>query len=136
MSSGRRAYDLLRGYVNQEWERIQGVDRKSALGELDSPADYAAVKVERTVTIEQEIVSSDPQDWARRILGVGPTADFSEIRKSFERLNTRSDPSKFPVDSPESRQASDIQRRVQRAYSILTDGIDSTEKRFKSLEID
>ncbi len=25
MNEGRRAYDLLRGYIGQEWERIRGV---------------------------------------------------------------------------------------------------------------
>ena len=136
MSTGRRAYDVLRGYVNQEWERIRGVDDKDALTELDESSGFTSVRIERSVTIEQEIVTNDPQDWARKILGVNLTADFSEIRKAFERLNTRSDPSKFPVGSPEARQASDIQGRVQQAYAILTDGIDSPEKRFKSLEID
>jgi len=136
MSTGRRAYDVLRGYVNQEWERIRGVEDKDAFGELNSPVEVTSVRVERSVTIEQEVITSNPEDWARRILGVGPTADFSEIRKAFERLNTRSDPSKFPAGSAESKQASDIQHRVQRAYAILTESIDTTEKRFKSLEID
>lgn len=136
MGTGRRAYDVLRGYVNQEWERIRGVDDKDALGELNSSVDVTSVRVERSVTIEQTTTTSDPQAWARRILGVNESADFSEIRKSFERLNTRSDPTKFPEGSQEAKQASDIQRRVQQAYAILTEGIDSTEKRFKSLEID
>ena len=135
MSTGRRAFDIARGYVNQEWERIRGVDDKSALGELDSPVDAPSLRADRSAASEQAF-TTDPQDWSRRILGVTPSADFSEIRKAFERLNTRSDPAKFPAGSPESRQALDIQRRVQKAYAILTDGIDSTEKRFKSLEID
>jgi len=136
MSTGRRAYDVLRGYVNQEWERIRGVDDKDAISELNESVEVTSVRVERSVTIEQETVSTDPQGWARRILGVAPEADFSEIRKAFERLNSRADPTKFPVGTAEARQATDIQRRVQQAYAILTDGIDTTEKRFKSLEID
>jgi hypothetical protein len=136
MNTGRRAYDALRGYVNQEWERIRGVEDKDAVNELDQSLSVSSIRVERSVTIKEEFVTQNPQDWARRILGVGPTAEFSEIRKAFERLNSRADPSKFPVGTAEARQASDIQHRVQQAYAILTDSIDSTEKRFKSLEID
>lgn len=135
MSTGRRAYDVLRGYVNQEWERIRGVDDKDAAAELRESANLASIRIERSVTVEQTTIA-DPQEWARRILGVSATADFAEIRKAFERLNSRSDPSKFPAGSHEARQASDIQHRVQQAYAILTEGIDSTEKRFKSLEIE
>jgi hypothetical protein len=134
MDTGRRAYDLLRGYVNTEWERIKGVDSKDAVRELDDSVGVRSSRVEGA-TVE-EIVVTDPQDWARRILGVNSTADFTEIRKAFERLNSRSDPSKFPLGTSEARQARDIQRRVQQAYAILTEEIDSTEKRFKSLEID
>jgi DnaJ-domain-containing protein 1 len=136
MGNGRRAYDLLRGYVNQEWERIRGVDDKDALTELNESVSITSTRVERSVTIQQEIIAVNPPDWARRILGVSPTADFTEIRQAFEKLNTRSDPSKFPAGSAEAQQASEIQLRVQQAYAILTDAIDSTEKRFKSLEID
>ena len=127
---------MLRGYVNQEWERIRGVDDKDAMSELDESLSVTSQRIERSVTIQQEIVTVNPPDWARRILGVGPVADFSEIRQAFEKLNSRSDPSKFPAGSAEAQQASEIQLRVQQAYAILTDGIDSTEKRFKSLEID
>ena len=136
MSTGRRAYDVLRGYVNQEWERIRGVDDKDAITELDEAGTVSSIRIERSVTVEQQIYTTDPQDWARRILGVTANADFSEIRKSFEKLNTRADPSKFQAGSPEAKQASDIQRRVQQAYAILAEGVDTTEKRFKSLEID
>jgi len=136
METGRRAYDLLRGYVNQEWERIRGVDDKDAQSELEQAMVTAKLRSDRAQNTEPEPVIEDPQAWARRILGVTPTADFSEIRKSFEKLNSRSDPSKFPVGTSEARQASDIQNRVQKAYAILADGVDTTEKRFKSLEID
>lgn len=136
MGSGRRAYDLLRGYVNQEWERIRGVDDHDATTELNESLSVTSTRIERSVTIQQEIVTVNPQEWARRILGVNESADFTGIRQAFEKLNTRSDPSKFPAGSPEAQQASEIQLRVQQAYAILTDAIDSTEKRFKSLEID
>ena len=30
MSEAKRAYDILRGYVNQEWDRIKNLDGLSA----------------------------------------------------------------------------------------------------------
>ncbi len=134
MSTGRRAIDLLRGYVNQEWERIRGVGESDAGTELDEPAAFA--RTERTVTVQREYSPAELDDWARRVLGLGSTAEFSEIRKAFVRLNTRADPSKFPSGSAEARQAADIQLRVQQAYAILSESVDTTEKRFKSLEIE
>ena len=136
MSNGRRAYDLLRGYVNQEWERIRGVEDRDAVNELNHSLSIDAIASKRSSAVEEDASDLSPKEWAYKILGVTPTADFTEIRKAFERLNSRADPSKFPAGTPEARQASDIQRRVQQAYAILAEGFDTNEKRFKSLEID
>ncbi len=140
MGVGRRAYDLLRGYVNREWDRIQGVEQEHAEWELDEATrgtrpreefapvpDYAApAKAEPT---------ADNHAYARRLLGVEPTATFADVRREFERLNKRSDPTKFPPNSPEAKQAAEIQRRVQWAYAVLSEDADPTERRFRSLEI-
>jgi hypothetical protein len=140
MSTGRRAYDLLRGYVNREWERIQGVDEISAEQELNDALE-GPVNRNRNVTTtfetaEYEVVLLSDEDKARQILGVANDATFDEIRKAFDRLNDRSDPAKFPVGSPEAEHAAEIRSRVHRAFRILSDKFDSTETRFKSLEIE
>jgi hypothetical protein len=134
MSVGKRAYDMLRGYVNQEWERIQGVDLDQAKRELDAAMDMPRPIGEKSST--PPAPPMDPKERARQILGVNSDADFTAIRQAFEKLNTRSDPTKFPESSTERSQASDIQKRVCWAYDQLTDGMDATEVRFKSLEID
>ena len=136
MGSGRRAYDLLRGYVNQEWERIRSVDESPEERELRESLEGTSIRVERTTVVQETYVQVDPTEWARKVLGVTAVADFAEIKKAFDRLYSRSDPSKFPAGSSEATQASEIQGRVQKAYAILTDAMDPTEKRFKSLEID
>ncbi len=136
MGSGRRAYDLLRGYVNQEWERIRSVDESPEERELRESLEGTSIRVERTTVVQETYVQVDPTEWARKVLGVTAVADFAEIKKAFDRLYSRSDPSKFPAGSSEATQASEIQGRVQKAYAILTDSMDPTEKRFKSLEID
>jgi hypothetical protein len=57
------------------------------------------------------------------------------VRKAFARFNKRSDPANFPAGSAEATQATEIQKRVHWAFGVLTENMDATEKRFKSLEI-
>ncbi|MGV3616424.1 MAG: hypothetical protein ACO1SV_13930 [Fimbriimonas sp.] len=140
MSTGRRAYDILRGYVNHEWERIQGVQMSDAERELYESLEPGAMATSEKATETASAPASysgtlDPSK-AREILGVGPEASFADIRASFDRITKRSDPANFPPGSAEAKQAEEIHRRVHRAYAILTEGMDSTEKRFRSLEID
>jgi hypothetical protein len=137
MSTGRRAYDILRGYVNHEWERIKGVEMSDAERELYEsldPTTAAATPVPASAPVAHNTVLDASK--AREILGVGPDATLAEIRASFDRITKRSDPANFPPDSPEAKQAATIHQRVHRAYAILTEGMDATEKRFRSLEID
>lgn len=134
MSTGRRAYDLMRGYVNREWDRIKGVEFDDAERELQ---DALERPTERKLDLPgiQETAVVDRQLTASKILGVPITAPFADIHRSFEKLKKRSDASNFPSGSPEAAQAIEIQRRVQWAYGVLTEGMDVTEKRFRSLEI-
>lgn len=73
---------------------------------------------------------------ACRVLGVEPTAPFQDVRKAYETLNQRSDPNRFPEGSAERGQALTIQRRIQWAYRKLIEGLDTTEVRFRTLEIE
>lgn len=135
----RRAYDLLRGYVNREYDRIRGVDLDEAERELNESLSQpmppkTASSTPTSSKAEESPLSKDER--ARRILGVGPEAGFDEIRKSFERLNKRGDPSRFSPGSPEREHAASIQKSVQWAYAVLSANVDSVEKRFRSLEID
>lgn len=139
MSTAKRAYDMLRGYVNHEWDRMKGVRMDDAEQELEDALSNpiprpksAAVTDERT---PEEIAAANASV-ARKVLGVSDSADFAEIRTCFDRIIKRTDPANFPVGSPEATQAEAIHRRVHQAYSILTEGMDATEKRFRTLEID
>jgi hypothetical protein len=139
MSTARRAYDIMRGYVNREWERIQGVALSDAEQELEASLEPGSLyEKPKAADAVATTVSHRPLDEARarEVLGVAPDANFAEIRAAFERITKRSDPANFPAGSPESKQAEDIHRRVHRAYDLLTEGMDATEKRFRSLEID
>lgn len=134
MSVGRRAYDLMRGYVNREWDRIKGVEFDSAERELQEALERPT---ERKLDLSgmSETVVVDRQLTASKILGVPINAPYADIHRAFEKLKKRSDASNFPSGSPEAAQAIEIQRRVQWAYGVLTEGMDVTEKRFRSLEI-
>jgi len=140
MGEAKRVYDLLRGYVNREYDRIRGVELDEAERELN---DVIKGSVPPKTTPSQAAASSadvEPvasrEDRARRILGVTETATFDEIRRAFERLNKRGDPTRFPMNSPEREHAASIQKSVQWAYGVLTANVDAIEKRFRSLEIE
>lgn len=140
MSSARRAYDLLRGYVQREWDRIQGIEWDRAQDELKGPNQVGSASQPIGSSTPPEGIDSplaeDPNQLACRILGVAPGAPFEIVHKAFERLNRRSDPRNFPEGSEEQIQAITIQRRVQWAYKLLTENVPITEKRFRSLEIE
>jgi hypothetical protein len=137
MSTGRRAYDLLRGYINHEWERIQGVYEDSAEKELNDAIDGPLPRKPTEGTDPAyEVVVLTQEEKARQILGVAPNASFEDIKKAFDKLNERSNPSNFPGDTAEAEQAAEIRSRIYKAYRILADKFDPTETRFKSLEIE
>lgn len=138
MSTARRAYDLMRGYVNHEWERLQGVELTDAERELNDAMAPGGLADRTGATPATPATPPKPLDEARarEVLGVGPEATFADIRNAFDRITKRSDPANFPPGSAEAKQAEEIHRRVHRAYDVLTVGMDATEKRFRSLEID
>lgn len=136
MSAAKRAYDILRGHLSREWDRIKQIERDLAESELEdsmrNPPPVAAPPPSRT----PEQIAADRISTARRLLGVSEKDGFPEIRAAFERLNARSDPLKFPTNSDEQRQAEQIQKRVHWAYQVLTESVDVTIKRFSTLELD
>lgn len=140
MNEAKRAYNIIRGYVGREWDRIKEFERSLAENELDE-AMREPVKSEgseddvarATEDLERQV---DRTGIARKMIGVAEDADFKTIRKKFEELKERSDPAKFPAGSKEQTQAEQIQKRAYWAYNVLTEHFDATEKRFRTLEIE
>lgn len=134
MSTPGRAYDLLRAYVNDTYERIfvpgdDGAARAEFDRELAAtlpPVPRMAAKVEAPMTLDD----------ARRILGVKPDAAFGEIRRERERLLERCDPERFAKGSDERRRAANVRTKVEAAYLALREAADATDRRFGTLEIE
>ncbi|MBV6457007.1 MAG: hypothetical protein HONBIEJF_00112 [Fimbriimonadaceae bacterium] len=135
MSGPRRAYDLLRGYINREWDRISGVEELDAKRELEQVPSQDP-NGNQHIHHREEYGSEDPVRRARQILGVKETDDYEAIRKAFERLHKRSDPGNFPPGSEEARRAKQIHDRVLWAYQKLSENVGTSEKRFRNLELD
>lgn len=133
MNVGKRAYDILRGHMTREWDRIHGITLDEAESELQQAIENPVVARNAAAP---KIAPVDTPERARLVLGVAADADFATVQAAFERLVQRSNPANFPDGSFESHQAAEIQRRVQQAYALLTENMDSTERRFRSLEID
>lgn len=136
MGSSRRAYDLLRGYVNHHMDRIRDLDEDTAAREelnasLSTPGG-APAPVEEKV----QMPVADQKELARKILGVTPEASFGEVRKAYERLRKRSEPAKFDAGSQERKLAEDLHARIETAYRILSAEVPAVEKRFNNLELD
>lgn len=147
MNDARRAYNLLRGYVNREWDRIKDLELMKAWDELNEANPGGAKTTAgtgKTESVEAEPggpkievpKGTDIKDAARTILGVDKSADFKEIRRAFEKLNRRAQPENFEPGTQEASNAENLQRKVQWAYAVLTAEVSDAEKRFRSLEID
>lgn len=164
MSVPQRFYNVLRAYIGREWERIGQVDRDRAERELGDSSE--GVDVGQDGRVQERKVGSyidtssppsihissrkappsqartpnppprTPTAHARRVLGVSADEGYAGIRRAYERLSRRSDPANFPGGSVEARQAEQIHRRVEWAYRLLSEGVDDTDRRFQSLEIE
>ena len=127
MSEFKRAFDYARGFVGTQWDRLQQIERDAAAKELDDSFTPTPDPVRRPVV--------DERGTARKVLGVEEGASLEAMQAAHDRLMERSDPARFPEGSPERTQADEIRRRVRRAFATLTDDLDGTERRFRTLEL-
>lgn len=138
MSTTRRAYDILRGYVNYGWERIQG-EQTAAEQELreavEQPYAESGISQDRLAEAAAPTVSMSV-DSARRLLDVNPTATSKEIAAAHERVRKAIDPSKFRSGSDAQGRARHLLRLIDGAKRVLEDNLDPTIKRFEGLQIE
>jgi hypothetical protein len=138
MSEARRFYNILRGYVGREVERIQNLERSIALEELDAPTGAAPASAPGRPTPMEEmtLTGEEAKRRARQVLGVGDDASYHEVNRAYARLNKRSQPERFDEGSEEARHSELIQRKIQWAYQVLSQEASGLERRFGSLEVD
>jgi len=134
MSDFQRAVNLVKGYVNREWERINAVELRDAREELDQIPNYPRASGQ-TAPEEPTVIVRDASH-ARRILGVGEGATYDEIKIAYEKLSEMSKVDQFTTGTVEHSRAVRIQRSIHTAYTTLIEEFSTTERRFKSLEID
>ena len=133
MDGARRAYDILRGYIGHEWERMNTPANdpsleafEAELARLPQPPTQIPAQLREVLTPEA----------ARKILGAEPDESFGAIKRRFDRLYERSDPARFAKGSDEARQAANIRTRVAAAFKVIQDAASPTDRRFGSLEIE
>ncbi len=98
-----------------------------SLGGTPSPAS-ASVPSHSTHATERER--------ALRVLGLPQDADLAAVRRVYRELIARSDPSRFPENTPERAKAEQIRQRIEQAYQTLLLHLDHSAQRFRNLSVD
>ena|SRR5579862_8662692 len=139
MSTARRAYDILRGYVNHGWDQIQGGQESDAERELreavERPYSPPAPQTDdqprpRTMSTAVSL------ETARRLLDVGPDATSKQISAAHQNIRKAVDPTRFPAGSDARARADHLLRLIDASQRVLTENVDPTIRRFEGLEIE
>jgi hypothetical protein len=138
MSTARRAYDILRGYVSHGWDQFRGDPEEDAERELREAVEqpYPSERRNAPEPQEQRPVTAVSVDTARRLLDVGPDATSRQIEAAHEKLRRAADPGRFPVGSDARMRADHLTRLIDASKRILCENLDPTIKRFEGLEIE
>lgn len=138
MSTARRAYDILRGYVADGWERLQGNEESLAESELRQAVEqpYEVPPPTERAARPDSTIASMSVETARRLLDVPPNATTKQITEAHDRLKAGIDPTKFPEGSDARNRAKRLNALCGAAYRVLCDNMDPTIKRFEGLQIE
>lgn len=132
MSAGRRAYDIVRGYVNHGWDRVTGED------------DQAEAELRAALESPLPRTPSSPPpppmtvDVARRLLGVEANASVHDVQKAHDELAKAIDPARFTADPQAAARAKELSSRLLVALELAKANAarDPLKDRFSALEID
>lgn len=84
----------------------------------------------------QTVQTADPLAYHYQLLGVENGTDLLTVTTAYNKLAARADPSRFPADSEEAKQATGLRERLDASYKILREALDFTARRFDLLEFD
>jgi hypothetical protein len=137
MSEFDRVFNLGRAYAGKAQDAIFGVNspEEKAMAELNQALEHG-VALKRTEQQELKAqISAMTDDEAEIIMGVPNNAPFNQLRSQYDLLLGHLN--EFEAAHPTKKTiASREKQRIEKAFAILSAKVDSTEKRFGSLEID
>ena len=137
MSTGRRAFDIIRGYVNHGWDQIQGNEESNAEREFrEAMASPGTQSTPTEVALPRKPEAPMTLESAQKLLGLSPNATSKQIQSAHDELRGMVDPTKFPEGSLEQLRAKEVVRRLTVAKQTMEANVDPTVKRFERLEID
>ena len=132
MSSGRRAFDIARAYVNHGWDRLSTVD--------DNAETELREALEKPVPQTPAAPPAPPMtvDIARRLLDVDANASAKQVQKAYDELAKAVDPARFSADPQASARAKELSSRLRVALELAKASAksDPLADRFSGLEIE
>jgi hypothetical protein len=140
MSEARRAYDILRGYVNYGWDHVAHREESDAEQELRTaiattiePSPVPVPSYTSSVIPSESAITLDQ---ARKLFEVSVHATSQQITQAYDELRMVADPSRFSEGSSAFHRARLLMRRLDAARNLLMENIDPTVRRFERLEIE
>ncbi len=148
MALGRRITRLMKAHWNELLERVDAIIREeeaesaargAAHQELEDALQPPRLETPHTAPTQSApspSASETEQERALRVLGLPPDADLAAVRRAYRELMARSDPTRFPENTPERAKAEQIRQRIEQAYQTLLLHLDHSAQRFRNLSVD
>jgi hypothetical protein len=137
MSEFDRVFNLGRAYAGKAQDAIFGSNspEEKAMSELNQALEQGvAMKKTEQQEFKSQITAMS-EDEAEIIMGVPNKAPFNLLKSQYDLLLGHL--KEFETSQPQKKQiASRERQRIEKAFALLSAKVDSTEKRFGSLEIE
>ena len=137
MSEFDRVFNLGRAYAGKAQDALFGEasSETKAVKELNQALEQGvAMKKSEQQEFRTQITAMSDEE-AEIILGVPTKAPFNQLKSQYVLLLGHL--AEFEKKQPEKKQiATREKQRIERAFAVLSAKVDSTEKRFGSLEIE
>jgi chromosomal replication initiation ATPase DnaA len=137
MSELDRVMRLGRAYAGKARDLFDGqTAEQRAINELDEALEQGEIykKQEQTQEFRQYVTTMTVEE-AKIVLGVPADASFGTVKAQYQLLLSHVEA--FEKTQPGRLEVAKRERdRIEKAFALLSSKVDSTEKRFGSLEID